>query len=314
VAERAAPLQPDRELGKGYAADAALRIGTADLEPNIVLTLRRASGYRDTRIAAYRRLDTANDWGNPFGVTASLNALFLGKDEAFYHRTLGAELGGTYRRISGSASLSWRLFTEQHDSASVGTNFSFARIADGSRFRPNIQARPGRYGGGAAVISFGLGVDPTGTQFAGNLRLEAAGGETDYGRASTELRLAQGFGRNAVASVTAAGGSSTGELPPQRLWYLGGAHSIHAHRPGVASGDAFWMTRAEVAKGFPMIRPVIFADLGWAGDRRDWLTTRERYWAVGIGASALDGLFRFDISRALDATKRWSLDVFLELR
>ena len=309
-----AGIKLDRELGKGYAADAVLRIGTGDFEPNLSLTLRRASGHRDVRLSAYRRLDTANDWGNPFGIAASLNALFLGKDEAFYHRTLGAEFGGTYSRIAGGPSLSWRIFTEQQDSAQVGTNFSFARIADGSRFRPNSQARPGQYSGGAAVISFALGVDPAGAQLAGNVRLEAAGGETEYGRASTELRLAHGFGRNAVASLTSAAGTSTGELPPQRLWYLGGAHTIHAHRPGVASGDAFWMARAEVAKGFPMIRPVIFADLGWAGDRRDWLTTRERHWAAGIGASALDGLVRFDISRALDASKRWSLDIFMELR
>jgi hypothetical protein len=309
-----AGVKVERELGKGYTGDAVVRIGTADLEPNVALTLRRASGYRDLRISAYRRLDTANDWGNPFGIAASLNALFLGKDEGFYHRTLGAELGGTYSRIAGGPSLSWRLFTEQHDSASIGTNFSFARVVDGSRFRPNAAALPGLYSGGAAVISFGTGVDPTGTQFAGNVRLEAAGGETGYGRASTELRLAHGFGRNAVASVTGGAGTSTGELPPQRQWYLGGAHSIHAHRPGVARGDAFWMARTEIAKGFPMIRPVIFADLGWAGDRRDWLTTRERYWAAGVGASALDGLFRFDVSRAMDATRRWSLDIFLELR
>lgn len=309
-----AGLRAERELGKGYAGDALLRLGTADLEPNVELTLRRANGHGDLRLAGYRRLDTANDWGNPFGLASSLNAILLGKDEAFYHRTLGLELGGTYRRISGGPAVAWRLFTEQHRTADVGTHFSFARIADGSRFQPNVAARAGQYSGAAAITSFTLGVDPSGTQLSGNVRVEGAGGETSYGRGAVDLRLARGFGRGATAVLSGAAGTSVGEVPPQRLWYLGGAHSIHAHRAGVARGDGFWMARAELSRGIPMIRPTIFADLGWAGDRRDWLTTRERYWAAGIGAAALDGLMRFDVSRALDASKRWSLDVYVEIR
>ena len=84
--------------------------------------------------------------------------------------------------------------------------------------------------------------------------------------------------------------------------------------PGAMSGDGYWFARAELSRGWPIFRPLLFADLGWAGDRDEWLTTRERQWAAGIGGAALDGLIRVDISRALDRSKRWSFDVFLELR
>lgn len=152
-----------------------------------------------------------------------------------------------------------------------------------------------------------------GTQFSAALKAEAAGGETNYARASLEMRLARGLGRGLLGSVSGGAGSALGELPPQRGWYLGGAQTVHAHRVGAAAGDAFWMARAELTKGIPLIRPIIFADIGWAGDRRAWNST-DRLLAAGFGAAALDGLLRFDVSRALDASRRWSFDVFVELR
>ena len=147
---------------------------------------------------------------------------------------------------------------------------------------------------------------------------EAAVGPLDYARASTNLRLARGLAGGVLGAVTGAVGTSLGTLPPQRSWYLGGAHSIHAHAPGTATGDAFWMVRAELTKGTPLIRPIIFADVGWAGDRAELMASSGRYRAVGVGAAALDGLVRLDLShalsRALDAPRRWSLDLFVEVR
>ncbi len=304
----------EREFGKGYTGDALLRIGTADLEPNAELTLRRANGHRDLRVSAYRRLEPANAWGNPLGIAASLNALLLGRDDAFYHRATGAELGGTHRRISGAFALSWRLFAEQHDAAEVGTTFSMARVVAGSPFAPNPPAVEGIYSGAAAILSFGAGSDPRGTQLSATTHLEGADGPASYGRAAIDLRLAQGLFERTTLSVTGAAGTSIGTLPSQRHWYLGGAQTIHAHRPGTMSGDGFWFARAELTRGMPLIRPILFADVGWAGDRRDWLTSRDRLSAAGIGAAALDGLVRVDLSRSLDGTKRWSFDIFLELR
>lgn len=76
------------------------------------------------------------------------------------------------------------------------------------------------------------------------------------------------------------------------------------------------MSRAEVTKGFPLIRPVLFADWGWAGDRAllSRVNPREHLWAAGVGAALFDGLVRFDVSRALGERRGWSVDLFVEVR
>lgn len=309
-------VRGERELGRGYSFDAMARIGIADLEPNAELALQRRSGRATLRAAAYRRLDAVNDWGAPFGLSASLNALLFARDDWMYSRSLGAELRGAHARVSGGPVVTWRLFAEQQRNATVGTSFSLARGLVGSDFAPNIEAAEGVYAGGQAAIGHAWGLDPEGTQFSARLSLEAAGGELGYGRAATELRLARGLGRGVLGTISGAAGSSIGTLPAQRQWHLGGAQTIHAHRVGALSGDAFWFGRAELTKGLPLIRPVLFADWGWAGDR-DGLAQvhpRRHLWAAGMGAAFLDGLVRVDVARALGRRDGWSVDLFLEVR
>jgi hypothetical protein len=307
-------VRVDRELGKGYRWDALARLGAADLEPGVEFNLRRGSGHGERRLGVYRRLDAVNDWGNPFGLSASLGALFLGRDDGIYHRTLGAEVGGTSHRIAGGPAVAWRVFVEEQRSARVETDFSIASAIGDASFRPNVAATEGLFAGAAATVTFALGANPMGTQLSGTLKGEGAGGERDNGRGSVELRLARGLGRGVLGAVTGAAGGSLGELPAQRLWYLGGPLSIHAHHPGAASGNAFWMGRAEITKGLPIVRPIIFGDVGWAGDRSTFATSARRLWAAGFGVAALDGLLRFDVSRALDDSKRWTFDIFIEVR
>ncbi len=309
-----AGVRVERELGKGYRLDAMARLGIADLEPNGEFALLRGSGHGSRRLGVYRRLDTANDWGNPLGLPASLGALLLGRDDGFYYRSLGAELGGAHHRIAGNRTITWRLFAEDQRSAEVSTDASLMRLFGGPAFRANIVADEGLYAGGALQLGFGVGANPMGAQLSGTVRAEGAGGERGYGRGSLEMRLAHGLGGRTVGALTGAAGASVGELPLQRHWQLGGAQTIHAHRAGSVSGDAFWLARAELTNGFPLVRPTLFADIGWAGDRREWQAPTRTYRSVGLGIALLDGLLRLDLSRALDSSQRWSVDLFVEIR
>jgi hypothetical protein len=304
----------ESQLGRGYSLDAMARIGIADLEPNGELMLRRTSGRGAWRIGAFRRLDVANDWGNPLGIPASLGALFLGRDDGIFHRATGAELGASHRTIAGGPTFSWRIFGERHHTAHVENTFSFARVLNGGDFISNIAALEGDYVGGAAALGFAVGVNPRGTQFSGALRGEVADGPVDYGRGLVELRVGRGFGARSAVALTAAAGGSRGVLPAQRGFYLGGPQTVHAHRVASASGNAFWFARAELTRGTPIIRPTLFADLGWAGDRAMFTQSSAEIAAVGIGAAALDGLVRFDISRSVRGGNRWGFDLFIDLR
>jgi len=304
----------ERVLGAGYTGGLTARLGTGDLEPNAELTITRSNLRNDVQATAYRRLATANDWGNPMGLGSSVVALAFGRDEGFYYRTLGAELVGRRQNSVESMSATWRLFAERHDSATVETQWSLAKVVNGTRFLPNIGAREGVFAGGALSLAFASGTDPAKARLSSTLQLEAAGGETAYGRAAFETNLAQGLGGNTLATLHGAAGYAAGDLPVQRLWYLGGPYTVHGYAAGALAGDAFWMGRVELTKGSPLFRPAIFADIGWAGPRADWTRPTRKLAGAGVGFAALDGLFRLDVSAPLEGARRLRLDLAVALR
>src|SRR4029079_10349455 len=77
-------VMASRVMGKGYTESAVVRIGSADLQPNAEARIERSNGRLTMNAIAYRRLATANDWGNPLGVGASLTSLLFGRDEGLY--------------------------------------------------------------------------------------------------------------------------------------------------------------------------------------------------------------------------------------
>jgi hemolysin activation/secretion protein len=105
-----------------------------------------------------------------------------------------------------------------------------------------------------------------------------------------------------------------GALPSQRFWYLGGTQTVRGERPGREAGNAFWLARAEVAQGVGVIRPVIFSDFGWAGDRRKLGNIGIPMSGVGAGFSVMDGLLRFDVARGLNPDRQWRVDSYIEAR
>ncbi|NUP72024.1 MAG: hypothetical protein HOQ16_12475, partial [Gemmatimonadaceae bacterium] len=119
---------------------------------------------------------------------------------------------------------------------------------------------------------------------------------------------------NGAASITVAGGSSVGVLPTQRFWFLGGTPTVRGQRPGVEAGNAFWLGRAELGYGLSVVRPVLFGDIGWAGDRTRWRDIGQPASGVGVGMSVMDGLVRFDVARGIAPEKAWRGNAYLDAR
>lgn len=304
----------ERVLGNGYTMNALARIGHADLEPNAEFSIRRTNSRRDVKLTAYRRLAVANDWGDPLTLGASINSLLFARDDGFYYRAMGGEMTGTLAGKIDKLPITWRLFAERQDSAAVETQESVSRAISGTRFLPNIQARAGAYVGASTAVGFSWGLDPEGTRSWGALRLEGAGGESNYGRAMLDATFSQGLGRRAVASITGAAGTSAGDLPVQRNWLVGGPYSVRGHRPGSLIGDSFWLGRVELTRGHPMIRPVVFGDIGWAGSRESWSDMVKPISGAGVGAAFLDGIVRFDVARGIGNSGRWRVEAYFEIR
>ena len=223
------------------------------------------------------------------------------------------ELGGSRQRASGLPWFEWRLFVERERAAHTETHWS---LSSAMRL-PDLPVNAGQFAGGALRIFTSRGLDPRGVRLFTDLRLEGAAADTGetigYGRAAFDATVSRSLGPVAAA-ITGMAGSSVGELPVQRHWYLGGAYTVRGQRPGVASGNAFWMARAEMGADTKAVRHLLFADMGWAGDRRAWGEVGRPLSSVGAGWSFLDGLVRFDVARGIHPEKQWRVNSYVEAR
>ncbi len=302
-----------QELGLGYAWSARLRGSQGDRKLNGELGIDRGNGRTTLALTAYHRLVSASDWGTPLTLSSSLPGLFYARDEGFYYRAWGAELTRTSDR---RGQLVWRLFAEQENTASVTTRFSLFGGSHDGRFIGNVVAASGTYAGGSMRWQQGWGIAPRGWKTLSDLRVEAAGGERNYGRGALDLTVSHPLFGPLTLGVTGSAGSSVGDLPPQRNWFLGSIQTVRGQVAGVASGDAFWFARTELAFGKTGSRRSVFADLGWAGSRTsDWGKSQRPLSGVGAGTSFLDGLVRMDLSWGIwPVVKRPRFDISLEAR
>ncbi|HEX6059035.1 MAG TPA: hypothetical protein VFZ11_08470 [Gemmatimonadaceae bacterium] len=301
-------------LGAGYGLEATARIGVADWQPNGELALARSNGRDSVRLAVAQRLVAANDWGSPFGFGPSLNAFLFGRDEGMYYRTLGVELAGA--RLLGAGVLDWRLFAERQRGADVETHFSLPHLFAGTRALDNIDAARADEVGAALRHVASLGLDPRGWRLLADLRMEGAAGTFDYSRGALDLTISHPIADLLDGALTFGAGTTGGRVPPQRLYYVGGTRSVRGQLPGIVAGDegvgnAYWLGRLELGLGAVGARPVLFGDIGWAGDRRDFGTGRPMSGA-GVGFSVLDGLIRFDIARGIRPRDEVRAAMYLE--
>jgi hypothetical protein len=306
-----AALLAERPLGRGWTGTGLVRLGSGDLEPNVTLGATRGTDRRRFTMAAYHRLESANDWGDPFGLGGSLSALLFGRDEGYYYRSSGAELTGT-RAPSPGTSVTWRLFAERQHNAPVETHLSLPNAFRGARFEPNVTAIPATAGGVAARLRGTHGLDPRGFRLSADVRAEAAAGTFDYTRIAGDFTATQGLVRDAAVSLTLGAGTSGGTVSPQRLWHLGGTHTVRGFGPGTLSGDSYWLARAELGLGGRVFKPVLFYDAGWAGARDGWSKSRGNIRGAGGGVSFMDGLARVDLARGVNPRSEWRAHLYVE--
>ena len=295
-----------QELGAGLSWQATGRIGHADLEPNADLRLTRGNASRGISLGAYRRLAVVDDWGAPLGLGNSLNALLFGRDEGFYYRTAGLELTG----VNGP--FEWRIFGERQRSAPVETQFSLPHAINGLRFRENVVATRADLAGASVRVPFSFGLDPRTLRLVGAVRVEGATGDLEFGRGALDVTMMRSLPWRLAGALTLSGGTTAGDVPPQRLWYLGGTHTVRGHSIGTSAGDAFWLGRAEVSTDRVAFRPVVFVDAGWAGSRDDWAHPGKPMLGAGLGWSVLEGLVRFDLAKGIRPNRGVRASLYLD--
>lgn len=290
--------------------DASGRIGLADGVPNGELGIGLAGRDSRFRIAGYRRLAAMNRDTRPFGAVNSLWGLLAQRDDGEYFRTSGVELTG---EEGASGWWRWRVFAERQRPAEVETSFSLPHLLDASRaFRPNTVAeRADAFG---AELSFRASRPLSRTvQLGGDVSLGATGGDFQFGGASATGRLIVTPKTLLALALELSAGTSTGTVPVQGRYYLGGATTLRGYDGAVTAGEAFWRGRLEAGNSFPAARITVFTDVGWAGERTRFWQGRPLI-GSGVGASFFDGLIRLDVARGLRAPTGWRFDLYFDGR
>ena len=279
----------ERELGQGYTEGALLRVGTFASAPIGELYLRRsniATDMQGARLSTARRSERLGKSTRPRCVG---ECAVFGRDDGFYYRTIGAEVNRDQaerqrRRASfaGACSASSSRQPRRRDAG-------LARARDQ---RQRVRAEPPgavwqllRRRGHARVCARRQ------SNRAACERQHA--GRERHRRVVVRTRddRAHGFGGpwcECVVRLTGAAGSSLGTLPTQRWWFLGSPYTVHGQSAGAAAGTSFWLARAELSKGFPLVRPVVFADIGWAGPRETFARDAHTISGAGAGAASLE--------------------------
>jgi len=294
--------------------------GFGDLEPKARLEFERSGVIRRVALGAYRELRPTDAKGRYLGLGNSLNAFLFGRDDGEYFMATGGDL--VWRSPEAAReSFRFRAYAERQDPAHRMTEFAMVRAFDGDwDFRPNVEAQVVEEAGGELTLSPWWGTDPLAPQVGLELYGQAAAwrapdstSSTNFGRASAILRVAFPMpGSDWRVGVEVGGGTTWGDAPLQRNWFLGGPASLRGYEASVLSGSSFARSRLEVAKVFPTAVTVsFFGDVGWAGNREDF-DTDDLLYGVGVGGSVLDGLIRMDISQGLTGPSRFRVDLYLD--
>jgi hemolysin activation/secretion protein len=187
------------------------------------------------------------------------------------------------------------------------TDFSIAHLVDeGNLFAPNRRAERADEAGGALTLRLAAGQNPAKVRGGVQLHADASFGTFDFTRESATVYLGAPLPFRLSTAVELSAGTSTGTVPIQSLWYLGGVRSMRGYTIDAQSGNAYWRARAEIGRGLPVFRLTGFTDFGWAGERTN-VQSRASMLSVGAGASFLDGLIRIDLARSLRGQRDWRL-------
>jgi hypothetical protein len=112
--------------------------------------------------------------------------------------------------------------------------------------------------------------------------------------------------------VEVGGGTTLGDAPLQRSWFMGGASTLRRYPAPAAMGSSFGRGRVEVARTFDVGSVSLFGDVGWAGARAAF-DAGDLLYGVGVGGSVLDGLLRMDFSHGLTGPeKEFRIDLYLD--
>lgn len=275
------------------------RFGFADLGATGEFRWRRDGPGGRFDITGYYVLREAEPWTAGQGIGNSLNALFVGNDDADYYRVLGGGVrhtwhSGPFRDVELGASY------ERHRSAGVEAGSVIADLWGDGDFQPNPPVlegdfvrlsveRPGTWG----PLAWRAGSDA--------LLSEAGSAARFWGSVSIPFAV---VGRTGTLGFR--GGAVRGDVAPQLLVRVGGPRTVRGHLYGARVGREFWAAQLDLAlTRNQIIAPVVFADVGDTFDSHPLV-------GMGGGVSFLNGVVRLNLSKGLNPAADLRFDLLFQ--
>jgi len=272
------------------------RFGFSDLRPTGSATWRRDGPVGRLDLTGFHTVREVEPWTHGLGVGNSLNALFVGHDDADYYLVSGGALAHTWN-YGPLRNVELRLGYEHHAGMEVATSSVIADIWGDGTFPENPAVTEGWFFRGSATrndrigfVSIGPGVEVLAGGSGTGVRAWASMGMT-----FTVLGLG--------GSVQARAGIARGDTLPQANFRLGGPQTVRGYDYGVRRDREFWAAQLDLALlRSRVLAPVAFFDIGDTFDGDPLI-------GAGAGLSILNGLVRFNLSKGLRPTDSVRFDL-----
>ncbi len=272
------------------------RFGFSDKRLTGSVTVRRDGPEGRFDLKGFHTVAEVEPWTRGLGIGNSINALFVGNDDADYYLTSGGSLAyawnyGLLRNFEAGLSC------ERHETMDVATTSAIAGIWGTGVFQVNPPVAEGWFVQGSLARTDRLGtvtVGPGGDVLAG-----------DQGTAG-RLWVVVGvpFALPGVSgALTVRGGMVRGDSLPQMLFRLGGTQTVRGYTYGERTGREIWSAQLDLGlRRSRLIAPVVFFDIGdtFASDP---------FIGVGAGLSLLNGLVRFNLSKGIRPDRAFRFDL-----
>jgi hypothetical protein len=293
-------------LGLGYQLKAPLdfttfqgtgRIGLSDGRLTGRLSAVRDAPGGTLSLSGYREVTELESFNRNFAIGNSINALFAAHDNADYYLAEGGSIGFEHSLDRG-LDLTLQARFERQSSVEAEAESELNDLLGGSgRFPVNPPVLEGNFFGAAARLEGQHGIG------SWSLTADGLSGEGEgVARLSGELK--RSFGGKRGLTVSLKSGIASDASIPQALFRAGGLRSVRGYDYGSARGQAMWSVQTDLTFSDNWgLRPVVFLDAGQASSTRE-LFRAEPLVGIGIGASVLRGLIRFDLSHPLTGDRR----------
>jgi hypothetical protein len=266
-----------------------------------------------------RRTATDDDWISTTD-EATCMALLVGEDMRDYYEEEGArghvtfypggagELGASYAYVQldwmDSHPLLWSLFGGDKR---FRDNFSSVPADERDARRGEFEGKLGEFAGWYSIDTRDDEIDPW-RGWWGRLEYRQAGGDfkgdLEYKRFTAELRRFQPLGRRIAVNARVKYGTSDGELPLMRAFYLGGLRTIRGIAHKSLMGEKMILGNLEyvVETGLLDTRTAVFFDVGKTVPREeDLFADSEFASAVGLRL-ILDEDIHLEVAKSLNDT------------